>query len=59
MKTFHQEWIEQLIVAKSAAAVNKEKHRSSKVLISGIKIIFLQFFCFTFIFLCRNYDKNR
>ncbi len=39
MKTFHQQCTEQLIVAKSVAAVKEIKHRSNKVLLSGIKII--------------------
>ncbi len=59
MKAFHQRLAKQLVFAESAAAVEKEKHKNKRSVNFRYKNnFFLKHFCFKYIIICRNCDKE-
>ncbi len=59
MKAFPQRLAKQLMIAKSAATVKEEKHKNKLSVNFRYKNNFcLKYFCFKYIIICRNCDKE-
>jgi hypothetical protein len=60
MKIFHQQLVKQLIVTKPAAVVKEAKHLNKSIINFVSKnSICIQYFCFKYITIYKNYDKNK